>query len=229
MSINELLLDWFGEKLPTLKDDYNWRVPLIRGFTLQHKTCYENTVALKKFMRDLWIRSDEDEKINIAKIIIGEWGGIKTNKKSTLEWYVQEIELEDPETPLHGVSSFSKLYSVIRPVEFAIYDARVAACLNSIQYNHKVKDGVIFNCNTSGRNSIIKEFFNMQKFKPKNLHERELWMRLPKDDTYRSYLYLLKSCLKEMRGYKLYDLEMALFHHSIDECVKAMEIARNKC
>lgn len=226
MAVQDILCEWFEQKLPTIKHDYDWRVPIMSGFIPKYKTGYENTIALKTFLRNLWFESDDEEKLNVAKLIIGEWGGIKTNRTSTLEWYIQEVQLDDPETPLHGVSSFSKLYAVIKPEEFAIYDARVAVCLNSIQYNKNIKGGSIFNFTTSSRNAVIKKYFSMPEFKPKNLYENNLWFKMAKDDTYRAYVNLLKSCLRKFPGYKLYDLEMALFHYSIDECMEAMEKAR---
>ena len=226
MTLKELLCRWFEQKLPTLKHDYNWRIPPIPGFYPKYRTCYENTLLLKEFFRELWNESDEEEKINIARLIIGEWGGIKTNKKTTLEWFVGEIQLEHPmkpETPLNGVSSYSKLYSVIKPEEYMLYDSRIAVGLNCIQINRNIKDGVVFNFISSSRNPIIKEFFAAKEFKPKNLYEKYLWFKPFKDDTYRAYVTLMKSCLKEFPKFKLYDLEMAIFHHSIDECMRVMQ------
>ena len=226
MDIKELFCNWFEEKLPLIKAEYDWRIPAIDGFTPQHRTSYENTLQLKEFFRGLWNQArTEKEKIDVARLIIGEWGGIKTNNNSTLEWFVDEIQMEPPHkpgTPLNGVSSYSKLFSVVKPTEYAIYDARIAAGINSIQFNRDADNGVAFCFTSSSRNSIIKKYFSIKEFKPKSLHENLLWLKTLKDDTYRAYIHLLKSCLKEFPQNTLTDMEMALFHYSIDECQRAI-------
>ena len=91
-------------------------------------------------------------------------GGIRNNRNSTIEKYVLESAKKAPCTPINGVASYSKIFAVTNPNIYAIYDARVAACLNAIQYNaNGVRKGIAFNY-VPGRNKVTGNAGNKAGF-----------------------------------------------------------------
>jgi len=164
---------------------------------------------------------------DIAKVIVSKWGGVRRNKDTTFEGYVKEILKPIPSTPLGGIASYSKIFAIADMNKYAIYDARVAACLNAIQWNSDMKNGIAFNY-IDGRNKVTghkgekKGFAHQNEFETKYLIEHG-WKKVEKDETYTVYLELLKECLKHFKDYKLHDLEMVLFANAEKECKKAMD------
>lgn len=139
---------------------------------------------------------------------------------------MEEIGYGSPATPLKGVASYSKIFAIADMKKYAIYDARVAVCLNAIQWNSNIHKGIAFNY-IPGRNNVTGHarkkigFAYNDHFKTKNLVKAG-WQRVQRDKTYRVYLDTLNECLKHFREYSLYDLEMVLFSNAEKECVRAM-------
>ena len=222
------LIKYFKIELPKLKESYQWVIPKIEGFSQSRESGYEANVQLKTFFNKKWAASTSDEeRIKLSKIIVVDFGGVKGNKPETLQRYVREIAKNEPSTPLAGVASYSKIFAMVDGEKYAIYDARVAACLNAVQYSSNIDKGIAFNY-VQGRNNItgnqLKKigFACQDQFKPDNLVKNG-WARVQKNDTYSDYLKTLKECLIHLSGYKLHDLEMALFANAEIECEKAME------
>lgn len=220
------LLDYFNLELPRLRENYQWKIPKIDGFDQCKQSEYSPNVRLKMFFNKAWGSANNKEQIILAKQIVVDWGQVKNNKPETLKYYVDEINKPAPCTPLKGIASYSKIFSVVDLNKYAIYDARVAACLNAVQWNYKIQNGVAFNY-ISGRNNITGHatkkigFVYQDQFKIKSLINNG-WSGIRKDDTYDFYLDTLKECLAHFPNYKLYDLEMALFSNAVKECKKAM-------
>jgi hypothetical protein len=187
---------------------------------------YHPNIELKKYFNKIWSDSDYQGKLAISKIVVGDWGGVRSNNYETLKSYVDELEKVSPQTPLKGIASYSKIFSIFDMDKYAIYDARVAACLNAVQYNQGVSSGFAFNY-ISGRNNTVghsgkrEGFVYKDKFKVKSLVGAG-WKRIKRDNTYELYLCVLKECLKLLPGYRLYDLEMVLFANAESECSQAM-------
>lgn len=228
----EALNHFFNEKLIILTDTYEWKIPKIKGFKHSGKKGYSYNVELKQFLNSLWIQADSKEKEEIVKIIVSDWGGVRGNKDETLHSYISESEKEIPNTPLKGIASYSKVFSIMDMNKYAIYDARVAACLNAVQINYGLDDGLAFNY-VSGRNNIIGNvikkigFVYEPNFTIKSLVERG-WSKIKKDDTYETYLNLLNKCLESFPDNNLYDLEMALFSNAELECSTALNSVHNR-
>jgi len=110
------------------------------------------------------------------------------------------------------VASYSKLFSIARPEAYAIYDARVAACLNAVQINGGIRRGIAFNC-LPGRNNVVGN----------TVTKRGNWVLIKRDETYSRYLDLLETCRAKLPGYDLPRLEMALFANAEAECQRAMD------
>jgi hypothetical protein len=221
------LVDYFSVELPMLEKNYDWKIPEISGFNYSGKRDYQSNVALKKFFQESWANAKNDtERFDLSLLIVKDWGGVKNNKPATLENFVSEFSKSLPQLPLKGVASYSKIFSMADLDSYAIYDARVAACLNAVQWNCGVK-GLAFNYipgrnNTTGHAEKKIGFTYQEQFKTDAL-VRSGWDRIEKDDTYKIYLKLLKECHSHYPNYRLYDLEMILFANAEVECIKAMK------
>lgn len=224
----ETLSQFFDREVPRLSSTYNWKIPEIEGFLRSGHSDYLSNIELKKFLRGLWEKStSHNEKLKIARIIISDWGGVRSNKQATLESYVNMILEISQNTPLKGVASYSKLFAIVRPKNYAIYDARVAACLNAVQINACIERGIAFNY-VPGRNNIVGNMQTRQGFtQDPRFNTRHLvksgWTPIEEDETYEKYLELLHACLEIKPQYDLTSLEMALFSNAERECLKAMQ------
>jgi hypothetical protein len=220
-----LLIKYFELEVPLLEKNYEWKIPQLTNFSSSLEKSFSANVELKHFLNKLWNNSDKTD-FEVAEIIIKEWGGIKGNKKETIEKYIQRVRSHNFETSFKGLASYTKLYSIAEPERFAIYDARVAVTLNAIQYNANITSGIIFNY-LSGRNNITgyrqkKTGFSQQKqFTKASLASRG-WEKVPQDQTYQLYLNYLQLCIKHNSNWKLHELEMVLFANAEKEALKAM-------
>ena len=221
------LVDYFSYELPKLEKNYEWKIPKIAGFKDSGKNDYLSNVSLKKFLHECWTRTNGDgERLKIASLVVKDWGGVKNNKLETLKKYVDELISDLPSTPIKGVASYSKIFSIANLDKYAIYDARVAACLNAVQWNFGVK-GLAFNYipgrnNTTGHSGKRIGFVYQEQFKTESLISCG-WGEIEKEKTYETYLKVLKECHSHFENYNLYDLEMVLFANAGTECRKAIK------
>lgn len=221
------LLKYFKTELPKLKNSYDWKIPKIDGFPRSGERGYRANVELKKCLERRWsLTKNKEDKYDLARVVISDWGGVRNNKKETLKRYIRIIQEDAPHLPIKGVASYSKLFSIVYPKKYAIYDARVAACLNAVQVNGNIRSGVAFNY-VPGRNNITGHagkkigFAHDKRFLVKSLAKRG-WTKIKPKDTYSVYLATLCECLKLLPSYELRDLEMALFANAERECDKAI-------
>ncbi|PZO86894.1 MAG: hypothetical protein DI626_05300 [Micavibrio aeruginosavorus] len=220
------LVAYFKQHLPALHKEYEWRIPVIDGLRYGGKTDYHSTVGFKKDLTEKWEKADLAARYALAVTIVSSWGGVRGNRAETIEAYVNELAAGIPRTPLKGVASYSKIFSISNPDTYAIYDARVAACLVAIQYNANVRNGIAFNYiagrnNTTGNTQTRKGFVYEAPFKKTALLDKG-WTDVERDKTYETYLDLMTSCLAHFPENKLYDLEMVLFSRAVTECAEAM-------
>ncbi|WP_444894683.1 hypothetical protein ACJJIE_11385 [Microbulbifer sp. TRSA001] len=220
------LVEYFKNEVPKLESRYSWKIPQFSDFESSGKSGYQQNIELKHHFNAKWQSSNTENKLALSKEVVADWGGVRGNKDETLTSYVNELIKEKPRTPLKGIASYSKIFSIVDMDRYAIYDARVAACLNAVQWNHGVSTGLAFNY-ISGRNNVVGNSINksgfvyQEEFKVSSLVAAG-WQRIKRSDTYQVYLDVLKQCLKSLPGYKLYDLEMVLFANAETECLKAM-------
>lgn len=222
-----ILCDFFRREVPRLEETYNWKIPKVVGFNQSGETGYQPNLNLKAFLTQLWERSlSREERIHLAKIIVSDWGGVRANRPDTLASYIDGITNGTAPTALNGVASYSKILAIVFPGKYAIYDARVAACLNAIQINAGIQNGIAFNY-VPGRNNVIGNaktksgFTHEMRFSTKEL-VRAGWLPINRAQTYSEYLELLSNCSKELPTHKLASLEMALFANAESECIRAM-------
>lgn len=221
-------IEFFKREVPDLENTYHWSIPTIEGFFSNNGNNYLTNTHLKKFLHEQWINAQSnDEKIRIANIIVNDWGGVRSNKADTIARYVRHIEQNKPLTTITGVASYSKILSIVKPDTFSIYDARVAACLNALQINAQLNNGICFNY-IPGRNNTVGNATNGKGFTQADRFSRRIlaakgWKIMKRDDTYRHYNDLLSTCLVALPDYSRINLEMALFANAETECQKAID------
>lgn len=176
---------------------------------------YEKNVALKQLLSDQ-CQDDQVDLMKLSEWIIKDWGGIRTLSKN-MENYVNHAIMKSYPSDLMGVASYSKLFAMFYPREFAIYDARVAVSLNIIQIMSSEKDGTFFPY-LMGRNKVTGDqgngrgFAKISAFNRKNIAKtsQKPWRFLDKRDVYPTYNKIL-CVLCEENNWNLWDIEMLLF------------------
>jgi hypothetical protein len=226
----QAVIAYLEKELPNLSEQYHWRIPQIDGFDRSRETSYDANLELKRFLRRHWDDAkDGESKLAVARTVIADWGGVRGNTNATLNRYVLEAAKQNPDTPFSGVASYSKLFAIVNPDRFAIYDARVAACLNAVQILHDPDFGIAFNY-CPGRNQIVGNVNNRQgfafhpEFTVTGLANRG-WSTLPRAETYARYLSLLSECRKALPKYRIHDFEMLFFANAERECQAAIRRA----
>ncbi|TXH97586.1 MAG: hypothetical protein E6Q75_04400 [Rheinheimera sp.] len=224
MGIDEVVpvfVSFFRESLPKLSEFYNWRIPQYDGFSDVQLSGYDANVRLKHHLAERWARADHSQRLELANFVVAKWGGVRANKPDTIEHYVHEANKLVPATPLQGIASYSKIFAIAAPDRYAIYDARVAACLNAIQLKAAIR-GIAFRY-VSGRNLVVGHagkrvgFVYQKPFTLKAL-KAEGWLVHSADQNYPTYLKLLELCAKELGNVPIYQLEMVLFALAEEVC-----------
>lgn len=223
-----VLVQFFQQNLPRLQRVYQWQIPVLAGFSVQKQRGYDANVQLKQHLAQRWELASREQQLELAKFVVAKWGGVRGNKPETLAAYVDELQKAQPATPLKGIASYSKIFSIAKPTQYAIYDARVAACLNAIQWLAGAQ-GVAFHYVT-GRNNVVGNslkkigFTHNPTFALKALYAKG-WTEIRKDDCYATYLQLLQRCAAELDGAPIYQLEMLLFALAEEQCQAAIDQA----
>lgn len=221
------LCTFFRREVPRLALTYDWKIPEIEGFAQAGEHGYQPNLDLKKYLNLQWANASSARRLQLAKVIVSDWGGVRGNRPETLERYVTNISKPTLSTPLRGVASYSKILSIAQPDKFAIYDARVAGCLNAVQINASIQHGVAFNY-VPGRNNVVGNaatkvgFTQDARFSVKVLVKTG-WSPVKREQTYTTYLKMLSLCLGKLPNYSLTSLEMALFANAECECQQAMD------
>jgi len=221
-----LLINYFETEVPLLERRYSWKIPKIDGFLHSMEKGFSANVKLKYFLNSLWKQENKSD-FEVAKIIIKDWGGVKGNKDETIKKYINRVRSGNFEMPFKGLASYTKLYSIVEPKRFAIFDARVVVTLNALQCNANISSGIVFNY-LEGRNNVTgnketKKGFSQQKEHSVASLVKRGWERIAKEDTYQVYLDYLFACIKHNPDWKLYELEMVLFANAEEEAKKAIE------
>jgi hypothetical protein len=169
---------------------------------------HDECIALKHYISKSWLAADDLERDQLARWIVLDWGGVRANSIATLQDHLALALNEESRKPLKGVASYSKILTAKDCKRYAIYDARVAACLNAAQLLMKVERPIFFQYVPS-RNKTIKSF--MSAFPKQALVDRLGWTEIEKDETYSTYISLLHSLRMHFTDKEVYHFEMALF------------------
>jgi len=223
--IDEKIINYFSKRYKHLWQNFNWKIPNIDGFDYSGESTYDANVKLKYYFNLKFNNCKNiQEQINIAELIIKRWGGIYRIQDKTIKKFINNFNSKKT-FPHKNVSSYSKLYSMIDPDNFAIYDSRVAACLNALQLNLNIKKGYVFNY-VNGRNKIIgyrdkkTGFTQDDRYKESYLEYKFNWLKIKKKNNYNFYIEFLKKIQLELENIKIYDLEMILFSDAEKQCLK---------
>jgi hypothetical protein len=158
------------------------------------------------------------ERENLTRFIVVDWGGIKGNKEPRYSEYAMAASKEVPEIGFAGIASFSKVLAIRDPEVYAIFDARVAVALNAIHIIGRPTTGELYPY-LPGRNNVTGSGVTKRGFStlPENAR-RQLsqqhpgWACVPRKTAYQSYLALLNSVNSALpHPAPIYDLEMCLF------------------
>lgn len=230
---------FFSDHLFKLDSYYNWPVRLktkqaLPGFPwheweMQSGSARE-CIALKTYLTKAWSTSDEADKKKLAWWIVADWGGVRSNRAATLEAHWRLIHSELNKMPVEGIASYSKILTLKDCTQYAIYDARVAACLNAIQLQMKPVKPVFFPYIPSQNQYFrqwprSKNFVNV--FSKRKLVSDGDWHELEKHETYTTYLNLLHSLKESFPGTEIYHFEMTLFSLAIQLCPQLTEAELN--
>jgi hypothetical protein len=95
---------------------------------------FAQQASLRRHLSRLWPDLDDDQKVDVVKYYVVDWGGIGGNKPETLHDYaLLSVPALRRDRPWSGVSSWSKVLSFRSRHDSAILDSRVIASLHAIQ------------------------------------------------------------------------------------------------
>lgn len=227
MLLESALIEYFsgagefaGLGVQNLQQTYDWKLPRSTPMFIgsgEGLSNYEANIRLKSALSDIW-KSNPARRSEITRWVISDWGGIRGNSAEKIDYYSLEAARENPETPMEGIASFSKVLAIADPDRFAILDARIVVSLNAIQIISKVEDGVVFpylqgRNLTTGHTGRKVGFSQNPMFSQKRLlKEFKGWRLAEKNSAYSVYLDLLHNlCTKPALSCSILPLEMALF------------------
>lgn len=136
----------------------------------------EKTLELRRAASSCWNEISMDDKFELFKWIVKEWGGIRRIGENTLNTYVMNISSLDSESPecesakqflfkeKKNVSSKSKCLAFLYPDRYFVYDSRVAMALIKILSECHPKFTWTFQL-PPGKSGDYDDFKNDQKFK----------------------------------------------------------------
>lgn len=105
--------------------------------SLAADTDRERNVKLRHDVSKLWNEAVATNRSNLAfelsRWIVKDWGGIRNISDTTIKEHHYKALGRFEALPFEGVASSSKVFSLVDPMEFQIYDARVAVSLNVLQ------------------------------------------------------------------------------------------------
>ena len=180
---------------------------------------YQQTAELKRELHRIW-QQDPTRREELARYIIATWGGIKGNKPEKFSRYASEQPSDLIGLGKAGIASWSKVLCIRNPDEYAIYDARVAVALNSLQVAAKVRQPRLFPLLDSQNRAHMPEAVAAIA----SCAQKGSWTNHPDDAFYRTYLELLRCAAAAARsapGVTIMTVEMLLFSQFADLARKA--------
>jgi hypothetical protein len=210
----EQWIPFFTIYLPQVTQSYNWPVgnKAKQGLPTfgwrEESGSLDECIALKQHLSQAWADADDAKRTELARWVVSDWGGVRANRIETLQNHLALVLNDDSEKPLKGVASYSKILTAKDCTQYAIYDARVAACLNAAQLITNVERPVFFHYVPS-RNNVIQRFMNM--FSKQELVGKRSWVEIDSDATYSTYMSLLHNLKVHFQPKDIYHFEMTLF------------------
>lgn len=178
------------------------------------KDWYARNCDLKLRLRASWLTGDAAWRARLESYYIKEFGGVRGNLPETLDAYHRAGADENIARGKVGIASWSKALCVRDPLQYAIFDARVAASLNALQIIHRADIGQPLRFPVlASQNNEIKQ----------GNRQLNAWFRThawpaARADFYRDYLALCAVAAGRLgdsgKPWPIYAVEMALFAHT---------------
>lgn len=216
MKLYDALLRYTNENIDKIGQDFKVKLNLkdlpCEVQLNESDNLHKQNIDLRFALHDYLLEniSNTDIKLAVIKWYIANWGGVKTNRESTLISYITSEPEELIRKGEAGIASWSKALSILNPAKYLIYDARVASALNSLQIINDV-DNPTYYPNLMSRNKIISKSTIDRKILKKE------WDSFKDDEFYNTYLELLHR-VAENSDLKVspHDIEMMLFAKAED-------------
>lgn len=210
MTLKQAILNLSKSNIDGINDWYNWRSInenlLPANIKLPIGNQFKKNIALKNELNQLWKETQDQELI--AELIIyyiRTWGGIRGNKKESLDEYTtlsaDELILKGKQ----GIASWSKAICVHDPKRYAIFDARVSISLNCLQIISNTDDKILYPVLASQNKTIAKGNKII-----KALAKSDKWNAADENRFYNDYLKLLGHIASQMKT-GIASVEMLLF------------------
>jgi hypothetical protein len=208
-SVN-VISDYISTQFERLNDIYKWNFNLNhfpdKNYVQVGANPYKRSRHLREMIHNNIIKKSPNS--NEFQIwYVKNWGGVKTNKAETLQYYIDSQYEELLTLHSKGIATWSKVLSVRNPSQYAIYDARVAVSLNSIQKKFNVNESILFPQLISRNSSFVlptqaaikkSSFFKFENIK----------------EFYEIYLNILHNSISKHEKYDIQDAEMVLFSNA---------------
>ena len=205
MQIKDALEDYLEKTKRGIAERYLWRLPekMLGGIQLPAGSLFTQNLELRNVLHAMLLKKPSGSYA-IQEWYVRDWGGVKRNKIETLRGYSEDSDEKLISRGAAGVASWSKMLALRDPGRYAIYDARVAMALNSIQRIADVSEPILFPQLPSRNNTI-----NAAQRKIKLLN----YFKLKKSNKtfYREYLCMLESASRCVEDLNLQTAEMILF------------------
>lgn len=199
-NLEAIISDYFTSERPALDVAYVWDIPKNCPFDFQRgsDSRAQANKRLRRVLSKIW-KDEAVHRLEIATWYVRDWGGIKSNRKATIEKYISLTEADLAALPMQGVATWSKILAVRNPNAYAIFDARVSAALNALQLAKGVAAPILFP-RLPSRNTKIAKFQKWLQIRSFSGHR----------PTYRDYVSLL-TAVSQKSGAALEEVEMVLF------------------
>jgi len=205
------LTAFLRDALPVLARTYQWKIPEpvpFDAYEPRGTTRLDQNLGLRSFLADRWAKANAEERFEIARWYVRDWGHVRRNGDARLRDYAEREPVDLLKRRLAGIASWSKVLAIRDPRRFAIYDARVATSLNAVQLAYGDRELKVRFDRLPGRNKTLNVFWS----------KREEWagwktaQRIESADAYSLYLNILEGQNRLRRRAEDWHLyEMALF------------------
>lgn len=209
--LKSILIDFFTNYYDSESDWYHWKIKddtLPQSIELFDESRVTRNLSLKEQLHSKWSKSDKITKGDLIEYYIVKWGGIRGNKKETLDIYKTKTAQELINRGLNGVSSWSKALVLHDCNKYGIFDSRVSCSLNYLQFINNSKTKILFPILPSQNREITIANKNLK------LISRD-WKKLGYNEFYNFYLELLSATANELDT-NISTIEMLLFAKATD-------------
>ena len=211
MNFQKTLNAYLLENVNQITLNYQWNFSTKNfpiSYTKKSTNHYRNSLDLREFIHKE-IKSKSQISDDLQTWYVKDWGGVKTNRKSTFDEYLESPSEDLIKRGDKGIASWSKMLSVRDPTIFAIYDARVAISLNTISLLNSSESNLFFPQLSSRNKKIVAAQNLIQNF--------AIYKSLKHDeDFYRKYLNYLNIAVTQCGNkFDMQTAEMVLFANAV--------------